>query len=164
MDPLSVTASAIAIIQIIGTIISLCDDYRHRVKNAAKEASRIVNELNGLRSVIDSLLLLLDDESKKSSQNSALYKLAQSDGRLTTCITELKALEKKLEPKEGWRATKAAILWPLKEPDVKKVLHDIENTKSTVQLALEVDQRYVAFARMGLILIFSQESNCRNAR
>jgi hypothetical protein len=83
---------------------------------------------------------------------------------LTTCITELKALEEKLKPKEGWRATKAAILWPLKETDVKKVLYDIENTKSTVQLALEVDQRYVAFARMGLILIFSQESNRRNTR
>jgi ankyrin repeat domain-containing protein 50 len=78
MDPLSVTASAIAIIQISGTIISLCYDYRSRVKNATKEASRIVNELNGLRSVIDSLLLLLEDESEKSSQNSALISLRKA--------------------------------------------------------------------------------------
>jgi hypothetical protein len=142
MDPLSVTASAIAILQISGTIINLCYDYRSRVKNAAKEASRIVNELNGLRSVIDLLFVLLEDESeKKSMPHSALDRLAQSDGVLTRCINELKALEKKLEPKDGWRAAKAAILWPLNESDVKKVLHDIESTRSTVQLALAADQR-----------------------
>jgi hypothetical protein len=141
MDPLSVTASAIAVLQISGTIINLCYDYRSRVKNAAKEASRIVNELNGLRSVIDLLFVLLEDESVKSTQHSALDKLAQDEGPLTRCITELKALEKKLEPQEGWRAAKAAILWPLKESDVKKVLQDIDSTKSTIQLALATDQR-----------------------
>jgi hypothetical protein len=146
MDPLSITASAIAVLQISGTIINLCYDYRSRIKNAAKEASRIVNELNSLRSVIDSLFVLLEDESKrKSAQHSALAKLAQSDGPLTRCITELTALQKKLELKEGWRATKAAILWPLKESDVNKVLHNIESMKSTVQLALAADQRYALF-------------------
>lgn len=160
MDPLSVTASAIAILKISGTIINFCYDYRSRVKSAAKEASRIVNELNGLRSVIDSLFVLLENESEKDSmQHSTLDKLAQGDGPLTRCITELKALEKKLEPKEGWRAAKAAILWPLKESDVKKVLHDIESTKSTVQLALSADQRYAIFFVICLMLMLGQESD-----
>jgi hypothetical protein len=141
MDPLSVTASAIAILQISGTIINLCYNYRSRVKNAAKEASRIVNELNGFRSVIESLFVFLEEDSEnKSAQSSALGKLAQSGGALVRCINELKVLEEKLEPKEGWRAVKAAILWPLKESEVKKVLHDIESTKSIVQLALAADQ------------------------
>ena len=142
MDPLSVTASAIAILQVSGTIISICYDYRSRVKNAAKEASRIINELNGLRHVTDSLFVFLEDESeRKLLRGSALNKLAQEDGPLARCIVELKALEEKLKPKEGWSATKAAILWPLKESDVKKVLQDIDSTKSTLQLALATDQR-----------------------
>jgi hypothetical protein len=142
MDPLSVTASAIAVLQVSGTIINICYDYRSQVKNAAKEASRIINELNGLRHVIDSLFILLEDESEcKLSQGSALNKLAHEDGPLARCIVELKTLEEKLKPKEGWRATKAAIFWPLKESDMKKVLQDIDSTKSTLQLALATDQR-----------------------
>jgi hypothetical protein len=141
MDPISLTASAIAILQISGTIINLCYNYRSRVKNAAKEASRIVNELNSLRSVIESLFIILEDESAKFTEHSALEKLAQDNGSLTRCISELKALERKLEPREGWRAARAAIFWPLKESDMKKFLQDVERTKSTTQLALAVDQR-----------------------
>jgi len=144
MDPLSITASSIAILQISGTIINICYDYRSRVKHAAKDAIRIIAELNGLRNVIDALFLLLEDESEnKHSQRSALGNLAQVDGPLARCEENLKALEKKLEPKEGWRATKAAIFWPLKEPDVRKVLQNIDSTKSTIQLALAADQRYI---------------------
>jgi hypothetical protein len=100
-----------------------------------------VNELNGLRSVIDLIFVLLEDESANIAQQSALDTLAQDGGPLVRCLTELKALEKKLEPKKGWKAAKSAILWPLKESDVKMVLHSIDSTKSTVQLALAADQR-----------------------
>jgi hypothetical protein len=142
MDPLSLTASAIAILQISGVIINTCYDYRIRVKNAAKDASRIINELNGLRTVIDSLFQLLEDEcNEKVIQNSALGKLAEADGPLTRCETCLKELAKKLEPKAGWRAARDAILWPLREPEMMKTLQDIGSTKSTVQLALAADQR-----------------------
>lgn len=141
MDPLSITASAIAILQISGTIINICYDYRSRVKNGAKEASCIITELNSLRQVIDSLYVLLEDESERTLwQRSAVNKLAQEDGPLARCIVELKALKEKLKPKKGWSATKAAILWPLKELDVKKVLQDLDRTKSTLQLALATDQ------------------------
>jgi len=141
MDPLSITASAIAVLQISGAIINVCYDYRSRVKSSAKDASRIVNELNGLRSVIESLFEILEDESEHTSKRSALRELASIDGPLKTCEVELRALEKKLEPKEGWRALKAAMFWPLKESDVKSVLQNIDTTKSTVQLALAADQR-----------------------
>lgn len=86
--------------------------------------------------------MLLEDESECILwQRSPLNKLAQEDGPLARCMVELKALEEKLKPKKGWSATKAAILWPLKELDVKKVLQDIDSTKSTLQLALATDQR-----------------------
>ena len=142
MDPLSVTASVIAILQISGAIITICYDYRSRIKDAQKEASRIINDLNSLRHVLDSLFVLLEDESEhKPVQRSALDKLVGDDGPLGRCLVELNVLEKKLKPKEGWRAAKASILWPLNNSDVKKVLQDIDSTKSTIQLALAADQR-----------------------
>lgn len=149
MDPLSVTASAIAILQISGIIINTCYDYRSRVKSSAKDASRIINELNGLRGVIESLFVLLDDEPDNNpSERSNLQKLAEVDGVLETCKVGLEALEKKLEPKEGWRAVRAAIFWPLKETDVTKALLHIDRTKSSLQLALAADQRYASLTRL----------------
>lgn len=142
MDPISLTASAIAILQLSGAIINVCYKYRSQVKGASKDASRIINELNDLRTVIDCLFLLLEDENSESAlQKSALGRLAEADGPLGRCEACLNDLAKKLEPKDGWRAVKAAILWPLREPEMMKILQDINSTKSTVQLALAADQR-----------------------
>lgn len=142
MDPLSVTASCIAILQLSGAIINTCYDYRSRVKSAVKDASRIVNELNSLRSIIESLFILLEDEAEsRPHEKSALKELAREDGPLTQCEAELEVLKNDLGPKEGWRATKAMLLWPLKESDVRRLLQTIERTKSTLQLALAADQR-----------------------
>jgi hypothetical protein len=141
IDPLSITASAIAIIQVSGVIINTCYDYRSRVKNAGNDTSRIVSRLNGLRMVIETLFSLLEDETEK--QTSTLQILANVDGPMSRCRTELEALRKTLEPKEGWRGLNAAVLWPLKESEVNKVLQSINNTSSILQPALAVDQRYV---------------------
>ena len=51
MDPLSVTASIIAVIQISGTVISICYDYRNAVKDAAKEVARIIDEVKSLQDI-----------------------------------------------------------------------------------------------------------------
>jgi hypothetical protein len=146
MDPLSITASAIAIVQLSGAIINTCYNYRNGVKSASKDACRIINELNSLRTVIEDLFQLLEDEHEtKSIRESTLSKLSRRDGALTNCEAVLRELSKKLEPKAGWRATKAAILWPLRESDMRKVLQEIDRAKSTIQLALDVDQRFVGY-------------------
>jgi hypothetical protein len=145
MDPLSITASAIAIVQISGAIINACYNYRSRLKSASNDASRIINELNALRTVIEALCQLLNDENETSPiHESTLRRLSQADDILATCLASLEELSKRLEPKEGWRATKAIILWPLKESDMKRALQDIDITKDTVQLALAADQRFAA--------------------
>lgn len=139
MDPLSITATAITIVQLSGTIITTCYAYRSRVKNAAKDASRIIKELNNLRDVLEVLFQILEREASddKHVNPSALERLTKPDGPLAVFEAQLKDMEKKLEPIEGWRAAKAALFWPLQEPDVAKLLDDIERTKSTVQLALQ---------------------------
>jgi hypothetical protein len=142
MDPLSAIASAIAVLQLSGTIISACYDYRSRIKSAKQDASRITTELNGLRNVIESLLSVLEDEKEDNSmESSTLRQLTLKDGPLETCQADLESVSAKLIPKEGWRAIKASITWPLKESDVAKALHSIDSTKSTIQLALSTDQR-----------------------
>jgi hypothetical protein len=142
MDPFSGTASAIAILQLSGAIIATCYDYQARIRSAAKDAKQIINELNSLRTVIESLLMVLDEERDARAPVSVLEKLAQKDGSLEGCQNHLEELTRKLEPREGWRHVKAVLLWPLKESDVKKVLGNIQDTKSTIHLALSLDHRY----------------------
>ncbi|MCJ1248004.1 hypothetical protein MMC30_005219 [Trapelia coarctata] len=143
MDPLSITASAIAIIQLSSAIINSSYECRSRVKNASKDASRIISELNSLCDVIDTLFKLAESEFEaKLQQSPILSGLAKPDGPLKRCETTLTALQQKLEPQEGWRAKRASILWPMKDNDVKKVLLDIEGMKATIQLALAADQRF----------------------
>ena len=113
------------------------------VKNSSKDATRIISELNSLRDVIEDLFQLAerDELENKHHCSSNLEKLAKSDGPLARCVADLENLEKKLERKKGWRAARTAILWPLKEGDMRKSLQEINSTKLTVQLALAADQR-----------------------
>jgi hypothetical protein len=139
MDPLSATASAIAVLQISGTIISACYNYRSLVKSARTDASRITSELNGLRTVIESLLSLLEDDAPDES--SVLRSISQINGPLENCLKDLESVVSKLVLKDGWRATRATLVWPLREAEVRRVLESIDSTKSTIQLALLADQR-----------------------
>lgn len=62
MEPLSVTASIIAVIQISGAVISICYEYRSAVKGALKAATRITKEVKGLQDVLERLLRLAEVE------------------------------------------------------------------------------------------------------
>jgi conjugal transfer/entry exclusion protein len=164
MDPFSGTASAIAILQLSGTIIASCYNYFSRVKSAAKDAKQIINELNSLRTVIESLLDILDEEDVAGTSKSILEKLAQENGSLNRCQTDLEELSRKLEPQQGWRQVKAVAMWPLKESDTKKVLSNIQDTKSTIQLALALDHRYkrlLAKSKSSASSDFSQERSIK---
>jgi hypothetical protein len=47
MDPLSVTASVIAVIQLTGSVISAVYNYRKGAKNAPEDAAKIIQDLTG---------------------------------------------------------------------------------------------------------------------
>lgn len=148
MDPLSVSASLIAVIQITGSIISFCYDYRQSAKHASKEIVQISDELNSLRDILDSLLRLAEKAEVEGglngvSQLSTFQLLLKDDGPLWACRRELEKLKEKLEPKGeagSWRGLKKVLVWPLKEGDVKKTLGMLERLKSTLQLGLSADQ------------------------
>ncbi len=55
IDPLSITAGAIAILQFSGVIINASYNYRSRVESSAKDAIRIVEDGNAVQSMIDSM-------------------------------------------------------------------------------------------------------------
>lgn len=162
MDPLSITgelssisalemliigiiiASIIAVLQITGTTISLCYDYRTRVKNAPKTLSNMTDQLVSLRSVLERLVKLAETEDASGSPRlSTSGLLIGPDGILEKCKAELTVLNARLQPSTGWKAVGNSLIWPLKEGEMKKALDDLEKMKATLQLALTADQTYI---------------------
>jgi hypothetical protein len=141
MDPISLTGTLITVLQITTSVISICYNYRQGAKNASQDIIQISDELNSLKDVMETLLKLVEkSEPIDSSRLSTFEHLAKPGGLLLTCQAELEKLKKNLEPETGWRAVRQSFAWPLKEGEVQKTLLSLERLKSTMHLALSVDQ------------------------
>ncbi|KAI9805277.1 MAG: hypothetical protein M1833_005730 [Piccolia ochrophora] len=145
-DPLSVTASLIAILQVSGALISACYDYRNGVKHARTRASGIIDEVRSLEQVLESLIDVLETEEslngdKSSTRLPTVEVLAQADGPLRRAEIELAALKTKLSPsKTQWGAIKRELMWPLEEKEYLKAIDSLGQIKSILNLALTTDQ------------------------
>jgi ankyrin repeat domain-containing protein 50 len=148
MDPLSITASLIAVLQISGSVTSTLYEYRAGVKSASGDAARIISELNGLRGVLEGLLQAVEKEDASSGGGSRLatfQALAQPNGELELCKTDLEAVSVKLggdglASSSGWKRVRRALEWPFKEKDVEKLWGSVQRAKTTMHLALATDQ------------------------
>ena len=152
MDPLSITASVVAVLQGAEAVISICCDYRSAVKGSSWEVPRILEEVRALRNVLRTLEELADKVEASSSDCKsrlpALKSLCDPDtGTLIKCRAELNNLTTKLTPPE-WigpagskrRGLVQALTWPLKKGDTEKVFASIESFKSTIDIAITTDQ------------------------
>ncbi len=92
MEPLSITASVIAIIQISTKIISICSDYIRNVKDAPSDLQKIVIEVGAVRGIFEALGPLLpptDDANAAVSQPWYIFLHDSVDG----CAQELKSFD-----------------------------------------------------------------------
>lgn len=140
-EPLSLVASLIAIVQISGSVISCCYEYRKGVKNAPKDLLRMINEVAALRNIVERLITLVDDEEMADHEYlSTLADIVSADGPLELCQHDLENLKVKLEPPVNtWKALGRRLTWPLQEKDVTKTLASIYRTKNLLETALMVD-------------------------
>lgn len=156
MDPLSVTASIIAVIQATNAVISVCYDYSSAVKNSPWELSRVIEEVRSLRNVLETLERLAANAERADpaaeTRLPALKLLCEPKGGqiglLAMCLLELDLLKKKLIPPKwgsGLEGSKRmslaqALSWPLKEKDTRKTLDCIRRFNDTLNLAITADQ------------------------
>jgi hypothetical protein len=138
MDPLSITGTLIAVLQITTSVISICYDYRSGIASASREVVQITESLNALKDVLEALLRLI--ETTQPGELSTIKLLAKDGGTLQSCQQELERLRGKLEPEKGWRKLRSTLVWPLKEGEMRRAMELLERWKSTMQLALSADQ------------------------
>jgi hypothetical protein len=152
MDPLSITASIIAVLQAANAVISVCYDYRSALKETPWALTKVADEVKSLRVVLETLEAISRDlaftKTGPQSRLAALELLCAPDGGLLDiCLSDLSSLEKKLSSPSWYdkigpkrRAAIKATGWRLKETDAKEALINIERYKSTLTLAITADE------------------------
>src|SRR5215471_14142708 len=99
MDPLSITASIVNVLQAINTVISICYDYRATIKDCPRRLTRVMEEIKDLRNVLESLEKLaakaeMEEDATENARLPALKLLCQVDqGTLDVCLKNLEFLK-----------------------------------------------------------------------
>jgi hypothetical protein len=152
MDPLSVTASVIAVLQAANTVIAVCYDFRAAIKDQPWALSRITSSINELRLILGRLEQVANESELNFDETNiarltTLEVLCQEGGAISNCLAELRTLEKKLVPgswagKDGSkrRALIQSIGWQFRGKEAEEMLQRLEEYKSTLNLAITMDQ------------------------
>lgn len=145
MDPLSVVGALIAVLQLSGTIISHCYDYRKSLRSAPRDLARMLEEVSDLRNVLERLVRLIDDDvASGRGYLPSVGEMTRKNGPLERCQSDLESINASLEsPLSEWKAFGKRLAWPLQEKDLLKSLETIKRTKSLIESALTIDNSYV---------------------
>jgi hypothetical protein len=139
MDPLSCAASVIAVIQLTGSLVAICESDIKKVRNAHKDILDIQKEISALGEVLEMLNKLLRGPGDKR-----LTALQELFDETTKCSSTLKILIDKINPEKTQSSTRRwglrAFKWPLKRMEVDEAISQIERYESLFVLALQVDQ------------------------
>lgn len=131
-DPLSVTASIIAVLQLTQTVV----EYINSVKDASKDRDRILLEISSVYGLLFSLKDLVERRSPEDGWATTVKSLGAANGPLAQFKSALERLAAKLAPVTGIEKVGKALRWPSQKGDILDILNTIERQKSLFSLAL----------------------------
>ena len=134
-DPLSATASIIAVLQMTATVTQYLKD----VKDGADDRMRLRDELRGTVCLLEMLKDRLEDADSSKKWWNAIQWLNIPDGPLQLFKKTLELLIAKLMPARGMQKVVHIIKWPFDKTDVDTLLRAIERQKSLFSLAIHND-------------------------
>jgi hypothetical protein len=138
MDPLSVTASIIAILQLTVKVGQALSD----ANSASKERSQFTADTSNLSKLLFDLSFRLD-ESSDDPWHANVRTLGGKDGLIYQYRITLEGLTDKISAGHGLKRTAKTLLWKYIRDDAERILSKIERLKSLVQIALEMDHLFV---------------------
>jgi hypothetical protein len=138
MDPLSLTASIIAVLQLTTKV----GEYLKDAKDASEERSQFMTETSNLSSLLMSLLSHVDERSEKP-WHAKVRELGGKNGLVYQYRVALEQLKEKISNGHGMKKMVKTLLWKHIRDDAEHILVRIERLKSLVQIALEMDHLYV---------------------
>ncbi|KAH8725930.1 ankyrin repeat-containing domain protein [Phaeosphaeriaceae sp. PMI808] len=135
MDPLSVTTSIIAILQLSNKVLGYLND----AKDASKERERCAVELSNLYGLLVSLRCRLEESNPNTPWHTGVRALAIENGPLDQFRQALELLQARLTHKSALGNAGEAIVWKFKKDEVANILSRMERLKTLVQVALQMD-------------------------
>lgn len=137
---LGIIGGAIAIIQITGSIISFCENYRRASGPPPKEASLLKSDIEALRDTIEDFVKVLGRSDPSQPQFEALKRLGEKDGTLSCCKADLDELNTRLKSTKIKNKIWRTIRWPMTDKELYKEITRLNSYKNTIALALSRDQ------------------------
>ena len=144
-EVLGVITAIMQVAQFSEQVISACYQYYRTAKNAKKDIIEVINVVGGLKTTLDNLRIILDDNDGLN-QSPPSY-LKSLDGAIKSCGDAMKdmltilgiSVEKSIDPDELKVPFKKKLVWPWREKGVIKILEVLEKHKATFILALAGD-------------------------
>lgn len=136
MDPLSITASIIAIVQLTSVIIGCLND----VKDASKDRARCAIEISNVSNLLVALMYRLDEVTSNDGWHAQVEALAAVNGPIDQYRSAIEQLQSKfLSTASSGSKIKGALTWKFSKEEIANILLKIERLKSLTQIALEMD-------------------------
>ena len=135
MDPLSVSASIVALLQLSSTVIGYLSD----VKGGPRELRKLRLEVCSILPILS----ILQDEAEQAKSggrwSSTLLSLDVPNGPIQQFRAALEQLQTRLSPVKGWKKVGKAFTWPFEKEETLGILGNIERQKLLFTLARQND-------------------------
>lgn len=135
MDPLSITASIIAIIQLAESVVGYLSD----VKNTSRDKTAVAVEIQSVKLLLTSLKSRVQEAQSRDAWFNEIRRLGDKEGPLNQFESILTQLASMVEPGRGIKKTLGTLTWSLNKTEVSGMLSRIERVKAHVIYALGHD-------------------------
>ena len=131
-DPVSLAASITGLILFSQTVCQFASDLRH----ASEESNRIKDNITGASVVLEQLQDLVRGSGPEGISDATIQSLGSPGGPLQRLESVLVRLKGKLEKAYGLKKARKTFTWPFQKGEVRDLLIQILEIKSTIELAL----------------------------
>lgn len=135
MDPLSLSAGIIAVLQLTGTLLSHLNDMR----NMTKDQNQLEVEASNIYSLLVSLRFRVEQSNAHDPWFTAIRNLGMKNGALDQIRGALAHLVAKIEPSNGAKMLGKQLIWKFEKSEMRDILDKMERIKTLVGIALTDD-------------------------
>ncbi|KAF1970704.1 hypothetical protein BU23DRAFT_537789 [Bimuria novae-zelandiae CBS 107.79] len=135
MDPLSVAASIIAVLQLSAKVLGYLND----VKDASKDRAKCAVEALNVHSLLLNLRFRLEEGTAGAPWYTAVRALGVENGPLDQFKQALEALQTTMTDGGQLQQVGKALVWKFKKEEIAGILVRIERLKALVGIALQMD-------------------------
>lgn len=145
MDPLSVTASVVAILQAASSVISILSDF----KEASPGINAVITEVKHVRLVVSALQSYVDRSRQLRSGRAALVQVDDVVAVLTQTVLVFSELEatffvsRKSKNSNLFSRLGKQLAWTWQQGGINRLVDQLQEQKLSLNLLLQIMQWYV---------------------